>query len=172
MNPKNLSINDFNYDLPDEKIAKYPLEERDSSKLLIYENGTIKVSEYKHLAAEIPAKSLLIFNNTKVVEARILFKKESGSTIELFCLEPDEKYNDITNAMLQKGSVIWKCLVGGAKKWKEELISKIIDENVAIVESVGITRKTSVDLGYESVQKVRKYVIYIAIYYIATSITS
>jgi S-adenosylmethionine:tRNA ribosyltransferase-isomerase len=132
MNPKNLSINDFNYDLPDEKIAKYPLEERDSSKLLIYENGTIKVSEYKHLAAEIPAKSLLIFNNTKVVEARILFKKESGSTIELFCLEPDEKYNDITNAMLQKGSVIWKCLVGGAKKWKEELISKIIDENVIL----------------------------------------
>jgi S-adenosylmethionine:tRNA ribosyltransferase-isomerase len=132
MNPKNLSISDFNYDLPDEKIAKYPLEERDSSKLLIYKNGLIKESEYKHLAAEIPENSLLVFNNTKVVEARILFQKESGSTIELFCLEPDEKYNDITNAMLQKGFVLWRCLVGGAKKWKEELISKTINEKVIL----------------------------------------
>lgn len=132
MNPKNISINDFYYDLPDEKIAKYPLEERDASKLLIYKNGVINESEYKHLAAEIPENSLLIFNNTKVIEARILFQKESGSIIELFCLEPDRKYNDITTAMLQKGSVLWKCLVGGAKKWKEELISKIIDEHLTL----------------------------------------
>ncbi len=132
MNPKNLSINDFSYDLPDEKIAKYPLEERDSSKLLIYKNGLITESEYKHLAAEIPENSLLIFNNTKVVEARILFQKESGSIIEIFCLEPDEKYNDITIAMLQRGCVLWKCLVGGAKKWKEELITKTINEALTL----------------------------------------
>lgn len=141
MNPKNLSITDFNYDLPEEKIAKYPLEERDASKMLIYKNGVIKESKYKHLAAEIPENSLLIFNNTKVVEARILFQKESGSTIELFCLEPDEKYNDITTAMLQKGSVFWKCLVGGAKKWKEESISKNINEQI-ILDAKKIEKKT------------------------------
>ena len=130
MNPKNLSINDFQYNLPDERVAKYPLPERDASKLLVYKNGVIRESQYKHLAAEIPENSLLIFNNTKVVEARILFQKSSGSTIEIFCLEPDEKYSDITNAMLQKGSVLWKCLVGGAKKWKEDLITKIIDKTL------------------------------------------
>jgi S-adenosylmethionine:tRNA ribosyltransferase-isomerase len=132
MNPKNLSIKNFYYDLPDEKIAKYPLEERDSSKLLIYKNGIINESKYKNLVAEIPEDSLLIFNNTKVVEARIVFQKESRSTIEIFCLEPDEKYNDITTAMLQKGAVLWKCLVGGAKKWKEELITKTINETLTL----------------------------------------
>ncbi len=132
MNPKKLSINDFSYDLPDEKIAKYPLEERDNSKLLVYKNGLITTSKYKYLAAEIPENSLLIFNNTKVVEARILFQKDSGSTIEIFCLEPDEKYNDITTAMLQKGAVLWKCLVGGAKKWKEEVITKTINETLIL----------------------------------------
>jgi S-adenosylmethionine:tRNA ribosyltransferase-isomerase len=132
MNPKNLSIKNFYYDLPDEKIAKYPLEERDSSKLLIYKNGMINESKYKNLVAEIPEDSLLIFNNTKVLEARIVFQKESGSTIEIFCLEPDEKYNDITTAMLQKGAVLWKCLVGGAKKWKEELITKTINETLTL----------------------------------------
>ena len=126
MNPKKLSINDFIYDLADEKIAKYPLQKRDESKLLIYKSGVITESFYKEVATEIPANSLLIFNNTKVVEARLLFEKNTGSTIEIFCLEPSELYTDITTAMLQKNSVQWKCLVGGAKKWKEELLIKII----------------------------------------------
>ena len=126
MNPKKLSINDFIYDLADEKIAKYPLQKRDEIKLLIYKSGVITESFYKEVATEIPANSLLIFNNTKVVEARLLFEKNTGSTIEIFCLEPSELYTDITTAMLQKNSVQWKCLVGGAKKWKEELLIKII----------------------------------------------
>jgi S-adenosylmethionine:tRNA ribosyltransferase-isomerase len=120
MNPKNLSINDFIYDLPDEKIAKYPLPKRDESKLLIYQNGIIKESLYKDVAAAIGANSLLIFNNTKVVAARLLFEKNTGSVIEIFCLEPSEIYADITTAMLQCNTVQWKCLVGGAKKWKED----------------------------------------------------
>ncbi len=126
MNPKNLSINDFIYDLPDEKIAKFPLQKRDESKLLVYKNREITTSFYKKLASEIPTESLLIFNNTKVVEARLLFEKKTGSVIEIFCLEPAEIYADITTAMLQKNSVQWKCLVGGAKKWKEETLILLI----------------------------------------------
>lgn len=126
MHPKDLSIKDFTYDLPDERIAKYPLPERDNSKLLIWQNGQIAETVYAKLADHLPADSMLIFNNTKVVEARLLFQKSNGSTIEIFCLEPHENYADITTAMLQKEKVLWKCLVGGAKKWKEgSLICKI-----------------------------------------------
>ena len=124
MEPKNLSINDFTYDLSEESIAKYPLPNRDAGKLLIYENGIIQESIYAQIHEAIPSNSLMVFNNTKVVEARLLFTKETGSTIEIFCLEPAEIYSDITSAMLQKNKVLWKCLVGGAKKWKQELLIK------------------------------------------------
>ncbi len=126
MHPKDLQIKDFTYSLPDERIAKYPLASRDQSKLLIYKEKEIHKSVYQHIANEIPEKSLLLFNNTKVVEARILFQKTSGATIEIFCLEPDDRYPDITKAMIQKGKVFWKCLVGGAKKWKELQIFKTV----------------------------------------------
>ena len=126
MHPKDLSIKDFTYILPDEKIARHPLEKRDESRLLIYQQGTIKEDRYKYLAEHIAEKSLLVFNNTKVVEARLIFRKATGTPIELFCLEPAEHYADITTAMLAKGQVEWKCLVGGAKKWKEETLIKAI----------------------------------------------
>jgi S-adenosylmethionine:tRNA ribosyltransferase-isomerase len=129
MHPKDLQIKDFSYDLPEERIAKYPLANRDQSKLLIYRDKQIHESVYQQIANEIPANSLLLFNNTKVVEARILFQKETGANIEIFCLEPDERYPDITTAMLQKGKVFWKCLVGGAKKWKETQILKPVPIN-------------------------------------------
>lgn len=126
MHPQELSIKDFSYELPDQRIARYPLAERDQSKLLIYRDGDITESIYADLADHIPANSLLVFNNTKVVEARLLFEKTNGGKIEIFCLEPHESYGDITSAMLQKGQVLWKCLVGGAKKWKEgTLITQI-----------------------------------------------
>jgi S-adenosylmethionine:tRNA ribosyltransferase-isomerase len=86
---------------------------------LVWGSGPIRENTYANIADEIPAESLLVFNNTKVVEARLLFQKPTGGLIELFCLEPADQYEDITTAMLQKGSVQWKCLVGGAKKWKE-----------------------------------------------------
>ncbi len=121
--PSTISISDFVYDLPESRIAKYPLEDRDLSKLLVYKEGEMWVDTYRNLADHVPANSLLIFNNTKVVEARLLFKKSTGGIIEIFCLEPGDQYTDITTAMLQKGKVWWKCLVGGAKKWKEEKIS-------------------------------------------------
>jgi len=118
MHPGQLSILDYTYDLPAERIACYPLPERDSSKLLIYRKSDISETIYTHLDDHLPANTLIVFNNTRVVEARLLFTKASGSTIEVFCLEPHEQYADVTTAMLQKGKVLWKCLVGGAKKWK------------------------------------------------------
>lgn len=125
--PKKISILDYTYLLPEERIAKYPLAERDASKLLIYKDGAIKEENYKNVAAYIPEDSLIIFNNTKVVEARLLFQKPSGGVIEIFCLEPNEKYPDITTAMLQKEKVWWNCLVGGASKWKPgQLLEKKI----------------------------------------------
>jgi S-adenosylmethionine:tRNA ribosyltransferase-isomerase len=127
--PKALLIKDFDYDLPDEKIAKYPLQKRDESKLLVYKNGSVQEDIYLNLAAHLPENSLLIFNNTKVVEARLLFKKDSGTTIEIFCLEPAKNYADITTAMLETKKVLWKCLVGNAIKWKEEILTKNISLN-------------------------------------------
>ena len=123
--PRDLSIDDFTYELPEERIARYPLAERDGSKLLIYKNGMLSEDRYRTLDQHIPASSLLIFNNTKVVEARLLFQKDTGSTIELFCLEPAGGM-DITTAMLRRERVTWKCLVGGAKKWKADLLHKDI----------------------------------------------
>ena len=126
MHPGDISISEFSYVLPEHRIAAYPLPQRDASKLLIYKEGNITEDIYRNIADHIPAKSLLIFNNTKVVEARILFQKPTGGTIEIFCLEPHEQYADITTAMLQKGTVYWQCLVGGASKWKHGQVLKKI----------------------------------------------
>jgi len=119
MHPKHLSIVDFNYDLPASKIASYPLEQRDASKLLVYGTGEISETTYSKLDEVLPSNTLLVHNDTKVVAARLFFTKESGSVIEIFCLEPASIYKDITTAMLAKKQVLWGCLIGGAKKWKE-----------------------------------------------------
>lgn len=119
MHPKDISISDFTYQLPEERIAAFPLEERDASKLLIYKKGHISEDIYKNIADHIPAGSLLVFNNTKVIQARILFQKPTGGVIEIFCLEPYEAVNEYNVIMNKKGSVKWKCMIGGASKWKE-----------------------------------------------------
>ncbi len=127
IDPKKISIRDYTYSLPEEKIAAYPLPERDSSKLLIYDQGNTSEDIYRHIADHLPAGSLLVFNNTKVVEARLLFQKPTGGIIEIFCLEPHPQYPDITTAMLQSGKVLWHCLVGGASKWKPgQVLEKLI----------------------------------------------
>lgn len=118
MHPKQLSIKDFTYTLPPANIAYYPLPERDESKLLVYQHGSISENIYRQLPQYISTESLLIFNNTKVVEARLLFQKDSGGVIEIFCLEPRTLHKDINLAMQQTGSIICNCLIGGASKWK------------------------------------------------------
>jgi len=127
MHPRNISISEFTYELPEQRIAAYPLSQRDASKLLIYRDGNIREDIYRNIADHIPAESLLIFNDTKVVEARILFQKPTGGVIEIFCLEPHEQYPDIATAMSQQGTVYWQCLVGGASKWKHgQVLKKIV----------------------------------------------
>jgi S-adenosylmethionine:tRNA ribosyltransferase-isomerase len=126
--PRTLSIKDFTYLLPDERIAKYPLAERDASKLLIYKDSHVSEDSYRNIADHIPNDSLLVFNDTKVVEARLLFQKKTGGVIEIFCLEPHQQYPDITTAMQQHEKVLWHCLIGGASKWKRgQLLEKKIN---------------------------------------------
>jgi S-adenosylmethionine:tRNA ribosyltransferase-isomerase len=145
MHPKNISIKDYTYALPEEKIAHYPLAERDASKLLIYKKGEISEDIYRNIDTHLPENSLLVFNNTKVIEARLLFQKLSGGIIEIFCLEPHEKYTDIVSAMQQQKKVLWKCLVGGASKWKhgQVLEKKIVTPGKEIIlQAVYIEKRT------------------------------
>lgn len=133
--PRTLSIKDFTYLLPEERIAKYPLAERDASKLLIYKKGEITEDIFKNISSHISSNSLLVFNDTKVVEARLLFQKPTGGMIEIFCLEPHQQYSDITTAMLQHEKVLWHCLIGGASKWKhgQILSKKILHHNQELI---------------------------------------
>ena len=114
---KSISISDFDYPLPDERIAKFPLEERSSSKLLIYDKGKISHRQFANLGEVLPEGTLLVFNNTKVVRARLVMHKESGARIEVFCLEPHAPA-DYEHAFAIKGSAEWSCIVGNLKKWK------------------------------------------------------
>lgn len=118
IHPSELEIKDFQYNLPDDRIARFPLAERDLSKLLIFKDNTLTESVYRQLADHIPPGSLLLFNQAKVIHARLYFQKPTGGKLEVFCLEPDERYPDITTAMSQEREVYWKCLVKGAAKWK------------------------------------------------------
>jgi len=116
-NPKNIKTADYTYSLPEERIAKYPLAERDSSKLLSYVDKKLSDNIFKDLPSLLPNDSLLVFNNTKVIRARLFFEKETGAKIEVFCLEPLAPFDFAMNLASGPG-VEWKCLVGNLKKWK------------------------------------------------------
>lgn len=118
MNLADIAISDYNYSLPDEKIAQQGLEQRDQSKLLILEGTAISEDIFRNIARHLPSDSLLVFNDTKVIHARLLFKKSSGAAIEIFCIEPHAPEREIQQAMQQKGWCEWKCMVGNARKWK------------------------------------------------------
>jgi S-adenosylmethionine:tRNA ribosyltransferase-isomerase len=133
IHPSDLEIKDFTYQLPDDRIAKYPLPQRDESKLLIYKKGNISQTTYKNIVEQFLPNTILVFNNTRVIEARILFQKPSGGIIEIFCLEPAGGM-EITKAMLSKDKVQWNCLIGGAGKWKAPSLEKKIQIDNHIVE--------------------------------------
>ncbi|MBC7125266.1 MAG: S-adenosylmethionine:tRNA ribosyltransferase-isomerase [Bacteroidales bacterium] len=118
MKVKKISITDYDYELPDSRIAKHPLSERDCSKLLIYHNGEITNDTFRNIDQYITPKSLLILNNTKVVRARLRFQKESGATIEVFLIEPIDP-SDYALSFSSKKKVVWKCIVGNLKRWKQ-----------------------------------------------------
>lgn len=135
--PREIRIADYTYDLPDERIARFPLEERDLSSLLVYEHdGAIHQDIYRNLAVYLEPGTTLVFNNTRVVEARIIFAKPTGGKIEVFALEPGDQYPDITAAMLQTGKVQWKCMIGGASKWKHGMVLEKMVGDVTLKASV------------------------------------
>lgn len=120
-----IRIEEFNYPLPDERIAKFPLNKRDESKLLVYRNGKIDEAVFKQLSDYLPQGSMLVYNNTRVIQARMLFQKETGAQIEVFCLEPVIPH-DYALVFQQTESCSWLCLVGNLKKWKEGALHKTI----------------------------------------------
>lgn len=135
MNPRHIQIKDYNYPLPDERIAKYPLAQRDSSKLLLRaSDGTITDDVFHHLPDYLPSGALMVFNNTKVIQARLHFHKTTGALIEIFCLEPHTPL-DYQQSFATTGSVTWTCLVGNLKKWKEGALEASIQLPAASGES-------------------------------------
>ena len=115
---KTININDFDYPLPDERIAKFPLERRDGSKLLVYRNGEITERRFADIGSELSSETLFVFNNTKVVRARLVMHKPSGARVEVFCLEPHAPA-DYERAFAVRGECSWSCIVGNLKKWKD-----------------------------------------------------
>lgn len=122
---KNIGIAEYDYPLPDDRIAKYPLPVRDSSKLLIYRQGCVSQDTFVNLPSYIPAGSLMVFNNTRVIQARLRFAKDTGARIEVFCLEP-ERPSDYQQIFLQTKECVWRCLVGNSSRWKGGLLSQSV----------------------------------------------
>ena len=126
--PRHIHISDYNYSLPTERIARYPLEQRDHSKLLVYNKGHISQHIFKDIAQFLPEDSLLIYNNTKVIQARLHFRKATGARIEVFCLEPHCPA-DYQQNFDQRNECEWQCLIGNSKKWKEGALRLELDIN-------------------------------------------
>ena len=122
-NVQNINIAEYDYPLPDERIAKYPLAERDSSKLLVLKNNEICEDHFRNIGDYLPEKSVLVFNETKVVRARLQFVKDSGAAIEVFCLEPVTGNGDYQLAFSASSPVEWHCLVGNSRRWKDGALS-------------------------------------------------
>lgn len=118
MDTKHIKISDYNYDLPDERIAKFPIAQRDHSKLLVYKHGEVSDDVFHHLPTYLPQGALMIFNNTKVIQARLHFRKETGALIEVFLMEPAEP-TDYELMFQTTGHCSWLCMIGNLKKWKE-----------------------------------------------------
>ncbi len=133
-----IRIEDYNYPLPDERIAKYPLEERDSSKLLCYKSGNVQEYVFRQLPTLLPDNAIMVFNDTKVVPARLHFTRQTGARIEIFCLQPvdPEEYN---LAFATTSSCSWKCVIGNAKKWKGDILSLYNPEQSSDISAINMT---------------------------------
>ncbi|MCF2490178.1 S-adenosylmethionine:tRNA ribosyltransferase-isomerase [Dyadobacter sp. CY347] len=138
---ESIRLEDYIYDLPDEKIAKYPLEQRDHSKLMIYKDGEIAHKQFSDLPENLPAKTLLVFNDTKVIPARAYFKKETGAVIEVLLLHPELPTRVINDAMLVRHSCVWECMIGNKKRWK------LADKLTTNIEITG--QQVSLSVNYE-----------------------
>lgn len=132
-----IHIEDFNYPLPDERIAKYPLQERDSSKLLHYNNGNVDQHVFRELPDFLPEDAIMVFNDTKVVPARLHFQRPTGAHIEIFCLEPIDppEYNTIFAAT---SSCRWRCVIGNSKRWKDDILHLYNPENSPAIAEMNL----------------------------------
>ena len=145
--PGTIKIDDYNYSLPDDRIAKFPLEKREMSKLLFQKGSLVEEKKFTELPGLLPENTLLVFNETKVVKARLIFKKSTGATIEIFCLEPVEPVNDFQLAYQQKTPVVWKCFIGNAKRWKSGSLELKFDIN-GISLTLFVEKKEQLSDGY------------------------
>jgi S-adenosylmethionine:tRNA ribosyltransferase-isomerase len=139
-----IRIEEYNYSLPDERIAKFPLAERADSKLLLYRNGAISQDIFKHITDYLPKGALMVFNNTRVIQARLLFQKETGAKVEIFCLEPVVPH-DYALVFGQTERCTWTCMVGNLKKWKVGALSKTITRNDQTVTLSAERKQTTGD---------------------------
>ncbi|MCX6286883.1 MAG: S-adenosylmethionine:tRNA ribosyltransferase-isomerase [Bacteroidetes bacterium] len=133
--PSGLHIADYNYDLPADRIAQRPPGLRDASRLLVYRDGLIADEQFSDIHRLIPEGSLLVFNNTRVVKARLMFAKSTGGIVEIFCLEPIAPSADFQLAFQQQTSCRWNCLVGNSKKWKNEVLLKSLDDKGGVLKA-------------------------------------
>lgn len=142
---KHIKISDYNYPLPDERIAKFPLPVRDQSKLLVYRHGEVSETRFTSLPDYLETGELMIFNNTKVIQARLHFRKETGALIEIFCLEPIQP-NDYVLNFQQTSHAAWLCMIGNLKKWKEGSLHKEMNvkgHTITLTATRGECRGTS-----------------------------
>jgi len=144
-----ININDYTYDLPDERIALHPLPERDQSKLLVYQNGEIIHSNFSRLTEFLPANSILFFNNTRVIPARLLFKKETGAGIEIFLLDPVWPSPIVSLAMSATQKSRWHCTIGNLKRWKDNSKLKIKNSKLELEATLVNKEKTIVEFEWE-----------------------
>lgn len=148
---KHIKISEYNYPLPDERIAKFPLTVRDQSKLLVYRHGEVSEDTFTSLPEYLEQGELIVFNNTKVIQARLHFRKETGALIEVFCLEPIQP-NDYVLSFQQTQKCSWLCMIGNLKKWKEGALSRVVDvkgKQVTLTATRGECRGTSHWIDFE-----------------------
>ena len=148
---KHIKISEFNYPLPDERIAKFPLSVRDESKLLVYRQGEVSEDRFTSLPDYLESGEMMVFNNTKVIQARLHFRKETGALIEVFCLEPIEP-NDYVLSFQQTQKCSWLCMVGNLKKWKEGALKrevKVKGRTITLTATRGECRGTSHWIDFE-----------------------
>lgn len=146
---REILIKDYWYELPEERIAKYPLPERDSSKLLVYKDGAIAHSGFKNIGEFLPVNGTLFFNNTKVIPARLFFQKETGAVIELFLLNPVKPSSLVVQAMEARGNCQWECIIGNLKRWTEGLVLRRAINNIIITASLVNRDKGVVEFTWE-----------------------
>lgn len=157
MDIQDLKLADYTYDLPDERIAKFPLEKRDESKLQVYQQGKIRHTVFHKINENLPENTLLVFNNTKVIPARIHFQKSTGAVIQIFLLHPVAPTSVINLAMEVNDTCVWECMIGNRKRWKkEDILSKtltISGEKVEVKASIFDLESNQVQLSWQVISE-------------------